>query len=356
MSTQVQARIIFCSVIPFAVACGSESNVNVTPIDAAGFTDANSTDAAPQAACVFTNVDTPVGLTLTSVWGASENDVWIGTTGRSLIFNSVLLRFNGTAFTQINSTTFDDILDISGTAADDVWIAATLSDSSHQTLLHWDGAALVTATVPAPTTLRASFRALWPRTRSDVWLVGDSTLLRFDGTAWTKPPTFSGQSFDNFRATVVAGSSDNEVLVGGLQNDGLRWDGASIKSASMPVFNALKRGSVGPYWAIIDTSLVNRALVSSTDGVTWTEVRTFTRGAEPLPISLAVDANGDPWIGTSRFATPNGNNGPFAEHLVNGTWQKSALPELDAVRDIAVAGRSVWAVGGFGKASRCLLP
>lgn len=353
MLASVHMRTVSCSLFLFAVACGSEVDPSITPVNDAGLTDAGSTDAPPQAPCMFTNIDTPVGLTLTSVWGASENDVWVGTTGRSLIANSVLLRFNGTAFTAVNSTTFDDILDIAGTAADDVWIAATLSDSSSQTLLHWNGVELVKAAVPAPPTLQASFRGLWPRTRSDVWLVGDSTLLRFNGAAWTKPPTFSEQSFDNFRATVVTGSSDNEVLVGRLQSTGLRWDGTSIKSTPMPAFRALKRASVGPYWGI-DTSRVNTALVSSTDGVKWTQVRTFTT-TEPQPISLAVDASGNPWIGTSRVTIPNGYDGPFAEHLVNGSWQKSALPELDAARAIAVAGRSVWAVGGFGKAARCLL-
>ncbi|HSO30877.1 MAG TPA: hypothetical protein VLT33_00135 [Labilithrix sp.] len=357
---------LVAAAVSLTIACGSSSDPPATASETpeagtldpdGGSTPASdaslSNDAPTTAACAFTTFDTHVSLTLTAVWGASEDDVWVGTTGTSLVNDSRLLRFDGKAFgAPIDSTSFDDILDIEGTAADDVWIAGTLSDSSHRTLLHWDGASLVPAVVPAPTSLKSTFRAVWPRTRGDVWVVGESSVLHFDGASWAKPATYTVSMFDTFYGTAVAGSSDKEVLFASMGTSGLRWDGAQFASAPTPGLRALKRGAKGPYWGIDPNA---RALKSSTDGVTWTSVRTFTKD-EPNPVSLAVDADGNPWIGTNRVAVPNGYDGPFVEHLENGVWQKSTPAKLDVVRALAVAGRSVWAVGSFGQAARCMRP
>jgi hypothetical protein len=362
------AFFLFLLVAPAAslvAACGSSSEPASVPSDPApdastppvdgGRTDRDASgpvDASVAAACTFTSFDTHVSLTLTAVWGAAENDVWVGTTGTSLISDSRLLRFDGTAFgAPIDSTSFDDIRDIRGTATDDVWIAGTLSDSSHRTLLHWDGAALVPATVPAPTSANATFHRLWAGTRTDVWLVGDGTLLRYQGTEWTRPPSFGGGNFDTFYGSGVAGASGNDVILTSRAGSGLRWDGARVEGASTPASSALVRGAKGPYWRIDANT---NALASSADGLTWTTVRTFARD-EPNPLSLAVDDDGDPWIGTGRVAIPNGYDGPFVEHLAGGVWHKAVPAKLDAVRALAVVGRSVWAVGSYGQAARCML-
>ncbi len=68
-------------------------------------------------------------------------------------------------------------IDLWGSAADDVWMAAN-------TMVHWDGSSWSTVS-------GASGRAVWGSASDDVWAVGDSgAISHWDGSSWT--PVTSG--------------------------------------------------------------------------------------------------------------------------------------------------------------------
>jgi hypothetical protein len=70
----------------------------------------------------------------------------------------------------------------------------------------------------APTT--TNLTALWASPSGDIWVVGEgSTVLRYNGT-WTQIP------FDApVNLASVAGTSDQDVLVGGETGALYHWDG-----------------------------------------------------------------------------------------------------------------------------------
>jgi hypothetical protein len=179
---------------------------------------------------------------LTSVWGSSRDDLWLGDSSNGRVF-----RWNGTAWstgiTQVTSvndlwgvaggpvyaggvfgiarwsgTAWTDISDSSvaseasgvwGAAADDVWAVGDFTN-----LAHWDGAKW-TDTVPANNdNFNDSHQGVWGTAADDVWAVGDSgAISHWNGTAWSQ--TQYGKFPYYPYLSKVHGSSPTDIWVAG---------------------------------------------------------------------------------------------------------------------------------------------
>ena len=94
---------------------------------------------------------------LAAIWGSGPDDVWaVGGDG-------VILRFDGTTLTRLESGTTSRLQAVVGTDADDVWIAG-----DEGVTLHWNGEQLEKVFESE----NEAVLGIWPNARDDVWFVG----------------------------------------------------------------------------------------------------------------------------------------------------------------------------------------
>ncbi len=141
-----------------------------------------------------------------AVWGSGPNDVWVASTGRANHWNGTAWSYNSVAGT---------LLGISGTAANDIWLATENGYLKHYTGTTWGtvmptgGGAQTFAVLalpgvvwtgnitPGSETLRYTggtwtshgtsstiFQSYWGTEANDVWAVGSAKVGHWTGTAW----------------------------------------------------------------------------------------------------------------------------------------------------------------------------
>ncbi len=131
---------------------------------------------------------------LRSIWGASDDDVWVVGKG------GALYHFDGTSFEAFDSGTRGELWDVWGTSHDDAW---AVGDSM---LLHWDGRSWTPA---RKTVSDAALNGVWAGSGCSAWAVGDAgTVLQRDCAGWKVVP--SGVSRNLYG---VWGSNADDVLV-----------------------------------------------------------------------------------------------------------------------------------------------
>jgi hypothetical protein len=111
----------------------------------------------------------PLGAILNTVWGSSENDIWVG--GE----RGTLLHWDGLAWT-FNDFTTEWVIALWGTGASDVW--ALLGNCA---TYRFDGNAWVGVNGGGS----CSAHTGWSATPDDAWHTRSSELLRWDGDSWT---------------------------------------------------------------------------------------------------------------------------------------------------------------------------
>lgn len=217
----------------------------------------------------------------TSLAASGPNDTWAVSKG--------IIHWDGTAWNGV----LDDFDGIVGTSSPtDAWL---VQEPAHQ-IRHWNGTTWsAAADLPASGTIRA----IWPRTGSDAWLVGDAgAVLHFDGQSWTAVSA-TDLSHD---LKAVHGTGANDVWIGGTT-------GASG--------NAVRHYD-GSAWtdAPITTDVAALCATSSTE--------VFTGGAGPI-----LRYNGSAWV-----------KPPMAGNLATDTSQ--------ATHCVAAPGGQVYFHGFFG--------
>jgi hypothetical protein len=152
---------------------------------------------------------------LTSVWGSSRDDLWLGDSSNGRVF-----RWNGTAWstgitrhlrqrsvgrrrragvrgrgvrhralergtpgpTSATAASRARPPALWGAAADDVWAVGDFTN-----LAHWDGAKWTDTVRRTTTTSTTVIRGVWGTAADDVWAVGDSgAISHWNGTAWSQ--------------------------------------------------------------------------------------------------------------------------------------------------------------------------
>src|SRR6185503_4793610 len=141
--------------------------------------------------------ETPTGETngLQTVWGSAANDVWaFGNYGATV-------HWNGTSWEKRWRGTIAFLNTVWGADQNDIWIAGASGAG-----MRWDGTTLRDA--PFPTTIYN----LHGTARDDVWAVGATGILHYDGNTWT-PATGCGSGM--YMGSVRALSRTNVWASGG---------------------------------------------------------------------------------------------------------------------------------------------
>jgi hypothetical protein len=144
----------------------------------------------------------------TGLAGTSPSDVWaIGWAFKCEDCNNVtsmVLHYDGSTWSESLTSGFDEYNGIYAFAPNDVWIAA--SNEEFALLFHFDGISWSRQELwELSSTPNNPVRDVWGSSSSDVYVVGQSALLRYDGTSWRTIEGVTGQS--------VWGTSSRDVYV-----------------------------------------------------------------------------------------------------------------------------------------------
>jgi hypothetical protein len=241
---------------------------------------------------------------LNAIWGSGPNDVWVA--GGALGYpanTSLLMHWDGQAWTRVSTGVAYPLYALWGTAANDVYAVG-----GGGTILHWDGTAwsgpyflpqnynLLSIWGSGPTDVWAvgdnngssivlhgagpgswgaypvgmapkALLTVWGTAANDVWAVGSGQAVRWDGTSWT---AWAGGG------TGLWGSSATDVWTYGAHWNGSQW--ASVAGAAG---TSIWGSAANDVWSVTDvwsdTGATDTSLpgvMSRWDGLTWSPVQT----------------------------------------------------------------------------------
>ncbi len=224
--------------------------------------------------------DASVTGALSSVWGSSASDVFVvgGSPGAGEIYHfdgsswsemevpanvSLLVwvygfssdqvfavgedgsavRYDGVAWTKLETGTTEDLWGIWGAAPDEMWVVGGSIGEGDPALLRFnaDDDSFTPVAVPANDRNATSLFKVWG-IGSKVFAVGERGLIiEYDGSTWAQVPT--GADADEDFVSLWGTSEDNIVAVGGRSSarisvyDGTSWN--TTKPAGVPGLNAV---------------------------------------------------------------------------------------------------------------------
>ncbi|MHB1312039.1 MAG: sialidase family protein [Gemmatimonadaceae bacterium] len=156
------------------------------------------------------------GGILYSIWGSSASNVFaVGAGGR-------ILRYNGTSWAAMNSPTSRNLARVAGSGANDVW---AVGDS---TLVHFDGTQWTSYPITddlrsivsrVPANQQATFQlGLWVKGPKEAYVGGDpGVIARWDGSGWRE--TARGQAFFGRRVLAITGAAGCAMALADGQSD-----------------------------------------------------------------------------------------------------------------------------------------
>lgn len=144
---------------------GQNGKIYRTDTSAAGPGDGGADGGASRMR--LTEMNSSSLRTLEALWGFGENDVWaVGAQG------AIRHWVGGEAWVIVPSPVTDDLHGVWGSRSDDVWAVG-----DQGVVLHWDGKTWSVTPTPFGDTNRPRLYSV-SGTGSDVWIAGESTLLR----------------------------------------------------------------------------------------------------------------------------------------------------------------------------------
>jgi hypothetical protein len=161
---------------------------------------------------------------LTNVYGANSSDIWVSGGGSMLHFEG------GQWFPRANGLPASTYWNVSwASAPTDVWTATGAG------VARWNGTAWTLDTTVT------SARAIWGSSASDVWVVGDTGLLKhWNGSAWSQNYAVDGQATAAGLLS-ISGSATNDIWAVGSHIvasmtvvDAFHWDGTAWHSYPAP--------------------------------------------------------------------------------------------------------------------------
>jgi hypothetical protein len=274
---------------------------------------------------------------LTSVWGSSQNDVWMlggFNVPPPAAGSSSLYHWDGNQWTQTLAAQQSAL----AVPLDAVWNTGP----TNVVAVGQNGAIVHGAATPTGSTLTemkvdatngASLSGVWSSSRTDAWAVGSrGTIVHFDGSAWSAAT--SGTAAD---LHAVWGGASNDVWVGG---DGvlLHWDGNVWSTAVRSGFNvrAMWGNASNDLWAVG----TNVGWIVYWDGSQWT----------PFQVGMASGELNALWGSGKNDVWAVGNGGTMVHW--DGTawtaWNSGTTSDLLGI--FGVSANDVWAVGSRGGA------
>ena len=181
-----------------------------------------------------------------------------GECGHSCLLGSACVAgecFPGEGWSSIDSGTSENLWDVWGQSADDVWIVG-----ANGTILQWDGNALQ----EFENVSDKSIYGVWGSSSDDVWAVGDmGTIVHWNGVSWSPE-----ESSTSNRLLDVWGSSPNDVWAVGLYGTIVHWNGGSWRS-----FDSGTSNSLTAVWGSASNDVwvsANNAQILHWNGNNWT--------------------------------------------------------------------------------------
>ena len=259
---------------------------------------------------------TPSGycLGITSLWASASDDAWaVG--GWGMIFHS-----DGQGWkvkkSECESGKDERFASVSGSAQDNAWTVG-VNGWGTGIAYRWDGSAWQEMALP-PSTL--SLAAVWTTGPGDVWAVGDSDCLHFDGSAWSRFDV--GGASDPVTGVpqlrALWGSGLDDLWAVGARNlvahwDGTKWTASVVSAAAGFDFDAVWGTSRNDVWVSGESASGGTGIIVHWDGSVWRAVLPASArsvsgiwGASPTDVwTTSCDGSCwlDHWDGTAWHET-----------------------------------------------------
>lgn len=285
----------------------------------------------------------PQGNNLNTVWAAGPNDVFMGGDG------GVIVRWDGTNWTQMKTPTQKTIYGIHGLSATNIWAvggdAYTLNQMDHSLILHYDGKEWKEQTAPNFSGYTYTITSVHAVSATDVWATqsGGTSMMHFNGQTWDFefiPLSLEGQ----FNSVTSVGT--NLFVVGDhgqiLRRAGDQWYlemKEETGSISFNILYALWGSDLDHVYAGGNWGQMYRR---NSDG-TWTSLETNTGFGSDSQVKSIVGVSSTEMylVGNNtirRFSGTKESMVPYSfESKMRGTWMAATL-----------AGQKVILAGNLG--------
>jgi hypothetical protein len=173
---------------------------------------------SPQALLSWSQVPSGTTEQLTDVWGSSASDIW------AVGFNGSIVHYDGSHWARVLDGVSYAFTGVWGSGPSDVWAVGYRSlSNTAPVIFHYDGRAWVQDAAVADTLPSPPLTDIWGTEASNVWAVGYAgRVLHFDGVHWVDA------SVDpSFHAERIWGTSATDAWIVGpatvLHFDGSGW-------------------------------------------------------------------------------------------------------------------------------------
>jgi hypothetical protein len=295
--------------------------------------------------------------------------------------NTIILRWNGTAWKRVPSPTPKGggaLYAVAATSASDVWaVGGSDGPPGKTTILHWNGTTWKRVPSPTPKGGGALF-GVAATSAHNAWAVGcagncfqgfggiKTLILHWNGTAWKRAPSPSPGT-GSALSSVAATSGHNAWAVGCTafcflhsahpQTVILRWNGITWKRAPSPALartgalNGIAATSASNAWAVgcaghcFGPQATTRTMIARWNGTAWKHVASPSPAGNSVLTAVTATSARNAWaVGYTR------NSDKTLIMRWNGTaWKKVPSPtpgQFSQLRAIAAASaRNAWAVG-----------
>ena len=337
----------------------------VLAVGLGGMTATGATATAPttgQASAALTLSSNPV---LFGVSAVSRSDAWaVGRQNSTGVFKTLIMHWNGAAWSTVNSPSPSlsdaELLGVSAVSGSNAWAVGyywnRTGTATDTLILHWNGTAWTQVNSPtAPRYTDFGLTGVSAVSGSDAWAVGSHSIpsdggksgtliFHWDGAAWTLVNSPNPGSGTNLLEGVSAVSGSDAWAVG---NDSsystpgtsrtlvLHWNGTAWSKINSPTPNphdlnflqgvSARSGSdawaVGNYW---NTTGLSRSLILHWNGTAWSKIKSPNPGPSANHLyGVSARSRSDAWaVGSHDTAVSTGKS--LILHW-NGTAWANAL-------------------------------
>lgn len=273
-------------------------------------------------------------LSIAAVSGSAPNDVWAVANGPNA--KATLLHWDGRAWSS-TPTPYASLRTLWVRAADDAWASGNSDGVLGSVLvLRYDGSSWKPVAVPSDRSFEPDVTGFWgtgSASASGMWMVAEginfSTLAKLDGEAWKSKYTTPASSFS---LSALWGASDSDLwAVGGSKI--VHWDGAEFRPTPNVISSRAIWGSgASDIWQVGDDGGIARS-----DGKKWSAV---SRGIIGGGAAIMGSGQDDVWnVGAEGVM-----------HYDGKQWNDAGVPGAGgAWVNLSVASKtSAWMLGSTG--------
>lgn len=325
---------------------------------------------------------------LYSVSAVSPTDAWaVGSyvTKTTGVFHTMILHWNGAAWSRVKGPSNDNLFSVSATSPTDAWAVGYYQSTTgvlRNVILHWNGLVWSRFKSPSPSSISNYLSGVSAHSATDAWAAGvyendangvhRTLILHWNGTAWSRIKSPNPSSVNNFLASVSA-SSANDAWAVGSQVDAvtrnnrtliLHWDGTAwsrVKSPSPSSSNNLPSGvsadSATDAWVVgnyvSDTTGYFRTLILHWDGTVWSRIKSPNpSSSHNILVGVSAVSATDAWAVGIYVNTTTVLDRALILHWNGAVWSRVKSPNPDAGHKTlsgvsADSATDAWAVGSF---------